>query len=178
MCAMFFFLFRSKKQGWPMFRYGLIIFGIGVVITVVTYSMAAGHRNGGSYIVSWGPMLAGVVAMVRGLIGVSAAKRAQTQMGPGYQSAGVGQQPYGGQQPYAGQQPYSGQQPYGAQQVYGGQAQPWAQAPPPAPIAGPSGIPSGHGVPEGWYPDPASPGTERWWDGRIWTPASRPAGAP
>ncbi|HXL94655.1 MAG TPA: DUF2510 domain-containing protein [Streptosporangiaceae bacterium] len=151
---MFFFLFRSKKQGWPMFRYGLIIFGIGVVITVVTYSMAAGHRSGGSYIVSWGPMLAGAVAMVRGLIGVSAAKRAQAQMAPGYQPYGVGQQ------------------------AYGGQAQSWMQAPPPAPVAAASGMPFGSAVPEGWYPDPSNAGTERWWDGRLWTPANRPAGAP
>src|SRR5580698_4926078 len=154
---MFFFLFRSKKQGWPMFRYGLIVFGIGAVITVVTYSMAASHRSGGSYIVSWGPMLAGAVAMVRGLIGVSAAKRAQAQMGPGYQPAGVGQQISAGQQPYGtppygtqpyGGQPYGGQQPYGsAQQVYGGQAQPWMQAPPPMPVAAANGMPSGNGVP-------------------------------
>ena len=162
---MFFFLFRSKKQGWPMFRYGLIVFGIGVVITVVTYSMASSHRSGGTYIVSWGPMLAGAVAMVRGLMGVSAAKRAQAQMGPGYQPAGVGQQYYGGQPPYGG-----------AQQVYGGQAQPWMQAPPPMPVAAANGMPSGNSVQEGWYPDPVSAGIERWWDGRLWTPATRPAG--
>lgn len=28
---------------------------------------------------------------------------------------------------------------------------------------------------EGWYPDPHAKGFERYWDGRAWTPASRPA---
>lgn len=28
--------------------------------------------------------------------------------------------------------------------------------------------------PEGWYPDPADPSRERWWDGRTWHQESRP----
>lgn len=26
----------------------------------------------------------------------------------------------------------------------------------------------------GWYPDPATPGTERWWDGSAWSDRTRP----
>lgn len=29
-------------------------------------------------------------------------------------------------------------------------------------------------VPAGWYDDPVAPSTQRWWDGRNWTPHVRP----
>ncbi|VTR78058.1 DUF2510 domain-containing protein [Cellulomonas hominis] len=28
----------------------------------------------------------------------------------------------------------------------------------------------------GWYPDPMGAGGQRWWDGRVWTEYTRPAG--
>ncbi|GGQ23573.1 DUF2510 domain-containing protein [Streptomyces roseolilacinus] len=31
-------------------------------------------------------------------------------------------------------------------------------------------------TPPGWYPDPAAPAVERWWDGTAWTGHTRPAG--
>ncbi|CAL9369853.1 DUF2510 domain-containing protein [Streptomyces sp. enrichment culture] len=31
-------------------------------------------------------------------------------------------------------------------------------------------------TPPGWYPDPAVPAVERWWDGTAWTAHTRPAG--
>jgi hypothetical protein len=38
------------------------------------------------------------------------------------------------------------------------------------PIASPQPPPT----PPGWYPDPAQPGTVRWWDGIQWGPAQQP----
>ncbi|MFI9581761.1 DUF2510 domain-containing protein [Streptomyces sp. NPDC052236] len=32
-------------------------------------------------------------------------------------------------------------------------------------------------TPAGWYPDPSVPGTERWWDGTVWTAHTRPMGS-
>ncbi|MDQ8703114.1 DUF2510 domain-containing protein [Streptomyces sp. LHD-70] len=33
-------------------------------------------------------------------------------------------------------------------------------------------------TPPGWYPDPAAPSLERWWDGAAWTEHTRAAGTP
>ncbi len=32
--------------------------------------------------------------------------------------------------------------------------------------------------PPGWYPDPGGSASQRWWDGRAWTPRLQPAGTP
>jgi hypothetical protein len=48
----------------------MIWFGIGVVITVGTYAFAVG-RGGGTYLVSYGPMIVGVVCVARGAIDVA-----------------------------------------------------------------------------------------------------------
>jgi hypothetical protein len=37
---------------------------------------------------------------------------------------------------------------------------------------------SGESIPAGWYPDPSTPGQERWWDGAAWSEAVRPVQAP
>lgn len=85
--------YGGGRQGWPLFFTGLGIFGLGLVITMVTYSMAS---NGGTYVVSYGPIIFGVIAMVRGLAGVvrSGGGPAQ-QLGippyPGAPAAGYGQ---------------------------------------------------------------------------------------
>ncbi|MFJ8666837.1 DUF2510 domain-containing protein [Streptomyces sp. NPDC093600] len=38
--------------------------------------------------------------------------------------------------------------------------------------------PTPGGVPPGWYPDPATPAVERWWDGTTWSAHTRPAAVP
>lgn len=42
----------------------------------------------------------------------------------------------------------------------------------------PGGMSGSGDVPAGWYPDPTSPGVERWWDGHAWSTQARAAGAP
>ncbi|GAA0338250.1 hypothetical protein NE235_34505 [Actinoallomurus spadix] len=45
---------------------GAVLFVIGLLITVLTYSHASG--SGGVYVVAWGPMLFGVIRMITGLV--------------------------------------------------------------------------------------------------------------
>jgi len=60
---MIFGVFRPKGRGWPQVFYGLIIFAVGLVITLVT---STGSRHGGGlYIITWGPMVVGVLSVVR-----------------------------------------------------------------------------------------------------------------
>ena len=80
--------------------YGAIIFVIGLVITIGTYSAAA--SGGGTYIVSWGPMAVGLIAMIRGTVHLVADRGA---MGPPGMAPGAG---YGAPIPGAGQPGYGG----------------------------------------------------------------------
>jgi len=47
--------------------FGALLIVIGVVITTVTYDSAS--REGGTYIVAWGPIAVGVVRVIKGLAG-------------------------------------------------------------------------------------------------------------
>lgn len=47
--------------------YGLILIAIGVIITAVTYDSAS--REGGTYIVAYGPIIVGVIRLFKGLAG-------------------------------------------------------------------------------------------------------------
>ena len=48
---------------------GLLIAGIGCAITFFTYSSASSSSSGGTYIVAYGPIIWGVVLIVKGLMG-------------------------------------------------------------------------------------------------------------
>src|SRR5712691_3399312 len=66
------------RRGRSLIIYGAIFFAIGLVITISTYA-AAGSGGGGTYIISWGPMLGGLVAMIRGAFHVGQDRRAMAQ---------------------------------------------------------------------------------------------------
>jgi hypothetical protein len=46
---------------------GLVWLGVGIGITAVTQSMAS-EAGGGTYIVAYGPMLAGIIYLLKGLL--------------------------------------------------------------------------------------------------------------
>ena len=46
---------------------GVVLFVIGLLITIGTYAAASSGGTGGFYLVSWGPMVFGAVRVVRGL---------------------------------------------------------------------------------------------------------------
>jgi hypothetical protein len=52
---------------------GSVLFALGLLLTIFTLSSA--ESGGGTYIVAWGPMLAGIVLLVRGLLAMSRAGR-------------------------------------------------------------------------------------------------------
>jgi hypothetical protein len=63
----------ARNRGIRQIVIGAVIFVIGLIITVATYSAASSSSTGGTYFVAYGPMIIGVVAIVRGLIAVSQA---------------------------------------------------------------------------------------------------------
>ncbi|MBO0819631.1 MAG: hypothetical protein J2P26_02140, partial [Nocardiopsaceae bacterium] len=82
------------RRGKQLVVYGAVIFAFGLVITLGTYSWAE-SRDGGSYFISYGPMIAGVICMVRGAFQAMSDRRSgasqpvgqpagQEVPGPGY----------------------------------------------------------------------------------------------
>lgn len=65
---------RAQRSIWI----GLALLVGGVLLTVLTYSNASG---GGSYIVAYGPVLAGVGMLAVGLLGRAKARKASAQLG-------------------------------------------------------------------------------------------------
>ncbi len=83
--------YGGGRRGWPLVKYGLIFFGVGVVITIATYAFAA-SRGGGVYLVSYGPMAVGLISMVRGGIDMARERRAAgpaAGRGPAGQAGGA-----------------------------------------------------------------------------------------
>jgi hypothetical protein len=54
---------RSRKQSDLM--WGAILLGVGLLITLVTYDSAS--REGGTYVIAYGPMIVGAIRLFRGL---------------------------------------------------------------------------------------------------------------
>jgi hypothetical protein len=176
------------RQGKQLIGYGAVVFAIGLVITIATYAFAQ-SRGGGSYFISYGPMIIGAFAMIRGTIQVMTGKGSADSQPVG-QPAGQG---IPGAQPGYGSAPGYGSQPGQAAGDSGkpsydqaGYAMPRAAAPT-APGAqasgalgtpGVSGAPAGAGggqpIPANWYPDPGNPSQVRYWDGQAWTPHTQP----
>jgi hypothetical protein len=65
----------ARNRGIRQIVIGAIIFVVGLIITIATYSAASSSPTGGTYFVAYGPMIIGVVSIIRGLIAVSQAGR-------------------------------------------------------------------------------------------------------
>jgi hypothetical protein len=76
------------RRGKSLIIYGAIFFIIGLVITIGTYATA--DNGGGTYIISWGPMVGGLVAMIRGAYDLTVDRRAMAGQPPLAPGAGYG----------------------------------------------------------------------------------------
>ncbi|HEX5291257.1 MAG TPA: hypothetical protein VFX25_20530 [Streptosporangiaceae bacterium] len=64
-----------RRRGVRLVVTGSILFAVGLLITVFTLGHAESSAGGGTYIVAWGPMVFGIVAVIRGLLALSRAGR-------------------------------------------------------------------------------------------------------
>lgn len=157
--------YGGGRRGWPLVKYGMIVFAVGVVITIATYAFAV-SRGGGTYLVSYGPMAFGLISMVRGGIDMARERRAggpaadgsfggpQAAGQPGYGGPGFSEHDYGGpgyggpgfseQGGWRGGNPQAAFQPAGAAQPGGAPMS--TQAMPRA------GAQAGMGAQGGWRP--------------------------
>jgi hypothetical protein len=65
----------ARRRGVRQVITGSVLFAIGLLITVLTRGHAESSAGGGTYIVAWGPMIFGIIAVVRGLLALSRASR-------------------------------------------------------------------------------------------------------
>jgi hypothetical protein len=65
----------ARKRGMRQIVIGAVIFVIGLVITVATYSSASFSPTGGTYVVAYGPMILGVFYVIRGLSVIARAQK-------------------------------------------------------------------------------------------------------
>jgi hypothetical protein len=64
-----------RRRGMRQVITGSVVFAIGLVITIVTYSHASTPGTSGTYFVAWGPMIVGIIAIIRGVMALSRAGR-------------------------------------------------------------------------------------------------------
>ena len=64
-----------RSHGLRQIRLGIVLFAIGLVITVVTFQ----HPIGGVFVAAYGPMVAGAVSVVRGIVTVSRSVKLRQQ---------------------------------------------------------------------------------------------------
>jgi hypothetical protein len=65
----------ARKRGMRQVITGSVLFVIGLVITIATYSSASSSPTGGTYFVAWGPMIFGIIAIIRGVLAMTRAQR-------------------------------------------------------------------------------------------------------
>ena len=65
----------ARRRGVRQVITGSILFVIGLAITIGTLSHAESSASGGTYFVAWGPMIIGIIAIVRGVLAMSRAGR-------------------------------------------------------------------------------------------------------
>ena len=58
---------RARARGQLML--GALLLGVGIVVTAATYGSAS--ESGGTYLIAYGPMIVGVIKIVRGLAGMN-----------------------------------------------------------------------------------------------------------
>lgn len=64
-----------RMRGLRQVMIGAAIFIVGLLITVFTYHSASTSSTGGTYFVAYGPMIIGLIAVVRGLIAMARASK-------------------------------------------------------------------------------------------------------
>jgi len=65
----------ARRRGMRQVITGSVLFAVGLLITIVTLGHAESSAGGGTYFVAWGPIIVGIIAVVRGLLAMSRAGR-------------------------------------------------------------------------------------------------------
>jgi hypothetical protein len=65
----------GRRRGVRQVITGSILLVVGLLITIGTLGHAESSAGGGTYFVAWGPMIIGIIAIVRGLLAMSRAGR-------------------------------------------------------------------------------------------------------
>jgi hypothetical protein len=60
---------ERRSQGARQLGIGAFLLLIGIAVTAVTYGSAS--TDGGTYIIAYGPIVVGVISIIRGLVGMS-----------------------------------------------------------------------------------------------------------